>query len=168
MNPRRSLPGVTTRRGAWARASFTLTGLLVFPLMLLLFAQWPLRDWVQKYSREANDMGQIVFSIYVAVAVSAASRAGVHLSSSLELEGSAKPQRWRVWAVAACTVPWAAFMVWAGWPLAFQSAAALEHFSETRSPGYFIIKLAMILLVLLVLFESLWQLMAKRRQGPHP
>ncbi len=29
----------------------TLASLLVLPLALLLFAQWPLRDWLQAYSR---------------------------------------------------------------------------------------------------------------------
>lgn len=150
-----------------ARTTFTLMSLLVFPLMVLLFAQWPLRDWVQRYSREANDLGQVFFSVYVAVAVSAASRAGVHLSSSLELEVGARPPPWRAWALAACTVPWAAFMVWTGWRVAFRSVAVLEHFGETQSPGYFVIKLAMILLVLLVLVESLWRLIENWRQGPH-
>jgi len=30
-------------------------GVLVLPLALLLFAQWPLRDLVQAHSRQAND-----------------------------------------------------------------------------------------------------------------
>jgi hypothetical protein len=38
-----------------------LASLLVIPLALLLFIQWPLREWVQAYSRQANDMGQILF-----------------------------------------------------------------------------------------------------------
>ncbi len=33
-------------------------GILVLPLALLLFLQWPLRDVVQQYSREANDLAQ--------------------------------------------------------------------------------------------------------------
>ena len=31
---------------------------LVLPVALVLFLQWPLRDWVQAWSREANDLGQ--------------------------------------------------------------------------------------------------------------
>ena len=30
---------------------------LALPLILLLFLQWPLRDIVRGYSREANDLG---------------------------------------------------------------------------------------------------------------
>ena len=40
---------------------------LALPLVLLLFLQWPLRDVVHAYSRQANDLGQIVFALYVAV-----------------------------------------------------------------------------------------------------
>ena len=54
---------------------------LALPLVLLLFLQWPLRDLVHGYSREANDLGQVVFAIFVAVSVTAATRAGTHLAA---------------------------------------------------------------------------------------
>src|SRR5882724_4661978 len=53
---------------------------LAIPIGLLLFLQWPLRDYVKAYSREANDLGQWLFALYVAVAVTAATRAGTHLA----------------------------------------------------------------------------------------
>ena len=31
---------------------------LVLPVALILFLQWPLRDFVRAWSREANDLGQ--------------------------------------------------------------------------------------------------------------
>ena len=45
---------------------------LALPLILLLFLQWPMRDVVRAYSREANDLGQIFFALFVAVSVTAA------------------------------------------------------------------------------------------------
>jgi TRAP-type C4-dicarboxylate transport system permease small subunit len=54
---------------------------LALPLILLLFLQWPLRDIVHAYSSQANDLGQIVFALYVAVSISAATRAGTHLAA---------------------------------------------------------------------------------------
>ena len=45
---------------------------LALPLSLLLFLQWPLRDLVRSYSREANDLGQWIFALYVAASVTAA------------------------------------------------------------------------------------------------
>ena len=44
----------------------SLGGLLALPVVLLLFLQWPLRDLVRAYSREANDLGQWLFALYVA------------------------------------------------------------------------------------------------------
>src|SRR4051812_6196723 len=80
---------------------------LVIPLALLLAAQWPLRQLIQAYAREANDLAQIVFALYMAVAVAWAGYRGVHLA--------ARPQgtrsRWRAMAIAACVVPWAVFLL---------------------------------------------------------
>jgi TRAP-type mannitol/chloroaromatic compound transport system permease small subunit len=146
----------------------TAASFLALPLTLLLFAQWPLRDLLQAYSRQANDVGQIVFAFYVAVAVTAASRGQVHLASFKASHlGSHRP-RWQVWAVLACTVPWALFMLWAGWPLVASSVASLEKFGETLTPGYFLIKLAMAVMVLLILLDSIARLGPEPHSSPTP
>ena len=56
---------------------------LALSLVTLLFLQWPLRDLFRGYSREANDLGQVVFALFVAVSVTAATRAGTHLAADL-------------------------------------------------------------------------------------
>jgi TRAP-type mannitol/chloroaromatic compound transport system permease small subunit len=56
---------------------------LALPLVVLLFLQWPLRDLIHCCSREANDLGQWIFAIFVAVSMTAATRAGTHLSADL-------------------------------------------------------------------------------------
>ena len=129
--------------------------MLVLPLAALLCAQWPLRDLVQAYSRQANDLAQILFALYMAVAVTAASRDGVHLSAghALHERGAHRP-RWRAWAVLACTGPWALFMLWSAGPQIWQSLRQLERFGETLSPGFFLIKLALGLMVVLVLADA--------------
>jgi hypothetical protein len=48
---------------------------LLLPVVAFLFLQWPLRDLVKHYSREANDLGQWLFALYVAMAFTAATRA---------------------------------------------------------------------------------------------
>ena len=148
------------------RRLFTIAAWLVLPLALLLFAQWPLRELVKAYSREANDLAQIIFALYMAVAVTAASRAGAHLAAghgaSLGVAPKS-PRRWRVWALLACTVPWAVFVLWTSAPQVWHSAQSLEHFGETFNPGYFIIKVAMWLMVLFVVVNAL---MALRREPP--
>jgi TRAP-type C4-dicarboxylate transport system permease small subunit len=55
--------------------AITAAGLvLVLPISLLLFLQWPLRDLLQAYSREANDLAQWLFALYVSVAITYATR----------------------------------------------------------------------------------------------
>src|SRR6185369_16589276 len=54
---------------------------LLLPVVALLFLQWPLRDLVRGWSREANDLGQWLFALYVAMAFTAATRAHTHLAA---------------------------------------------------------------------------------------
>lgn len=143
-------------------------GLLVLPLAALLLAQWPLRELVQAYSRQANDAAQVLFALYVAVAVTAASRSHSHLASLQPHPSGAPRPRGHAWALLACVTPWALFMLWAGWPLVAASVASLERFGETLTPGYFVIKLAMALMLLLVLAEGLLELLPHGRAPGSP
>jgi hypothetical protein len=128
--------------------------LLVIPLAFLLFLQWPLREWVQAYSRQTNDLGQIVFALYVAVAVYAASRRGVHLAAHTGGASLPLARRWGAWVILLCVGPWALFMLWAAASPIMQSVSVWESFAETLTPGYFVIKLALGLLLALVLLEA--------------
>lgn len=137
------------------RVLILAASVLVLPLAGLLFAQWPLRDLVQAYSRQANDLAQILFALYMAVAVTAASRDGVHLAAGHVLHAREDhPPRWRAWAVLACTAPWAVFMLWSAGPQIWQSLRQTERFGETLSPGFFLIKLALGLMVVLILIDG--------------
>jgi hypothetical protein len=149
------------------RLLFLIASLLVLPLAALLFAQWPLRDLVQAYSRQANDVAQILFALYMAVAVTAASRDGVHLAAGHNSDAPASPPpRWRSWALLACLGPWALFMLWTAAPLVWQSLRQLEHFGETMTPGFFAIKLALGLMVTLILADAVAALPARRGGQP--
>ena len=139
-----------------------LASVLVVPLALLLFLQWPLREWVQAYSRQANDLGQIVFALYVAVAIGAGSMARTHLA--VAAGSAAQSPRWHAWAQLACVVPWALFMLWAAWAPLRDSVRGLERFPETFTPGYFMLQLALGLLLLLVLLQA--ALAVWRARGP--
>jgi hypothetical protein len=140
------------------RIALLAAGALVLPLTVLLFAQWPLRDWVQWGSREANDLAQIVFALYMAVAVTAASMEGMHLAARHAPDEHAQPAGWRAWAVLACTAPWAAFVLWSYAPVVWQSLRQLERFGDTLNPGYFLIRVALWLLAALVLVQSIGRL----------
>src|SRR6516162_9707115 len=89
---------------------------LALPLIVLLFLQWPLRDFVRHFSREANDLGQITFALFVAISVTAATRAGTHLSVDLVARHySARTRRMLARAGSALgLLPWALFVLIAG------------------------------------------------------
>ena len=82
-------------------------------LVLLLFLQWPLRDILRAYSREANDLGQIIFALYVAVSVTAATRAGTHLAADTLAQRYSARTRHRIKQIrrAVGLVPWALFVL---------------------------------------------------------
>ena len=115
---------------------------LAIPISLLLFLQWPLRDFFQVYSREANDLGQWLFALYVAGALTAATHAGTHLA----VDTLAK--RYPLWLrrrlARACDLvalgPWALFVLVTGTPMIASSIGHWERFPDTGNPGYFIIK----------------------------
>lgn len=130
---------------------------LALPLILLLFLQWPLRDIVRGYSREANDLGQIIFALFVAVSITAATRAGTHLAAdTLAQRYSARARHWlkRV-GTAVSVLPWALFVVFAGASFVIPSVRGLEAFADTGNPGYFIIKAALWIMAIVIIAQSL-------------
>ncbi len=151
------------------RLLITTASLLVLPLALLLFAQWPLRDWVQAHALLANDVAQILFGVYAAVAITAATRSASHLALAQRAPATepARPS-WRTWALLACVGPWALFLLWAATPQAVESIRSQEIFSEGLTPGYFLLRIALVLLALLVLLQALGAVLRDARLRPQP
>jgi len=130
---------------------------LLLPVVALLFLQWPLREVVQHFSREANDLGQWLFALYVAMAFTAATRAHTHLAADAVARHYGENTRSWLWrlGVLAGLVPWALFVAIAGAKLVIPSVIAREAFADTYNPGYFIIKLALWVLAGLILLQSI-------------
>jgi len=130
---------------------------LILPVVLLLFLQWPLRDLVRSYSREANDLGQWIFALYVAASVTAATRARTHLAADMVARRYRPALRaWLMRCGAALgLVPWALLVLIAGKNMVWSSLVSLEGFPDTYNPGYFIIKLALWVLAGLVFAQAL-------------
>src|SRR3954454_828431 len=114
------LIGRVLNAGAW----------LALPLIVLLFLQWPLRELLRSYSREANDLGQWIFALYVALSVTAATRAGTHLAADLLARVYTEGTRHRLHKAGAALalLPWALFTLFAGKNLVFNSLALRETF----------------------------------------
>jgi TRAP-type mannitol/chloroaromatic compound transport system permease small subunit len=142
------------------------TAILVLPVGLLLSLQWPLREIVQSYSREANDLAQCLFAIYASVAVTCATRQHAHLATDIVAQRYS--QRTRLLLARAgglfVLVPWSLFILYAAWPATVQSVRQLEAFPETFNPGYFVLRIAVVLTALLVLVQALLDVFVNR--GP--
>jgi TRAP-type C4-dicarboxylate transport system permease small subunit len=130
---------------------------LVLPVSLLLFLQWPLRDVVHGWSREANDLAQWLFALYVSLALTDATRQRTHLAADALARRYPERLRRRIFRAAAllCVVPWSLFILVAGAAPVWQSVRHLEAFPDTYNPGYFIVKLSAWLLALLALLQAL-------------
>jgi len=137
------------------------------PIVILLFLQWPLRSIVSLYSREANDLGQWLFALYVAASIAAATRARAHLAAdTIARNYSTATRQWLARAGALFgLIPWSIIVLVTSWSLVRDSVLLLERFPDTGNPGYFIIKLALLLMALLVLIEGLLELTPARRPG---
>jgi TRAP-type mannitol/chloroaromatic compound transport system permease small subunit len=137
---------------------------LLLPVVALLFLQWPLRDIVRAWSRDANDLGQWLFALYVAMAFTAATRAHMHLAA--DALARHYPEKARAWIARLGALlgllPWALFVILGGANLVVSSLRALEAFPDTFNPGYFIIKLAIWLLAGLILAQIVIDLMRPR------
>ena len=140
---------------------------LLLPVVVLLFLQWPLRDVVQHYSREANDLGQWMFALYVAMAFTAATRAHTHLAADALARHYGARARDRLWRLGVLfgLVPWALFVAIAGAKFVIPSVIAREAFADTYNPGYFIIKLALWVIAGLILLQSVVDIL--RPRGGH-
>ena len=129
---------------------------LALPVVTLLFLQWPLRTIVGLYSREANDLGQWLFALYVAASITAATRAKAHLAAdTVSRIYSDATRQWLARAGALFgLIPWSIIILVTSWNIVRDSTLLLERFPDTGNPGYFIIKLALLLLALLILIEG--------------
>jgi TRAP-type mannitol/chloroaromatic compound transport system permease small subunit len=137
---------------------------LLLPVVALLFLQWPLREFVRSYSREANDLGQWLFALFVAMAFTAATRARTHLAADAVARHYSAKTRTRIARLGALLgiVPWALFVLIAGAKLVVPSLQAMESFPDTTHPGYFIIKLALWLLAGLMLMQAVVDILRPR------
>jgi len=142
----------------------SLGGLLALPVVLLLFLQWPLRDLVRAYSREANDLGQWLFALYVAIAVTAATRAQTHLATDVVASRYSPRTRARLARAGALigVLPWALFVLIAGKSIVVSSVLGREAFPDTANPGYFMVKIALWLLAGLMAAQAIRDLLAVR------
>jgi TRAP-type mannitol/chloroaromatic compound transport system permease small subunit len=125
---------------------------LALPLIVLLFLQWPLRDVFRIFSREANDLGQVAFAFFVAASVTAATREKTHLAADFLARHYAARTRRRLhqFGSAVGLLPWALFVLVSSRTTVLSSLHDLEAFQDSGNPGYFLIKLALWVMAILI------------------
>jgi TRAP-type C4-dicarboxylate transport system permease small subunit len=116
----------------------------IFLLVVFLWAQWPMRVFASGNPRLINDMGQIAFAYFWAMAFAIACLSQSHL----QISNNAAPTNAtrRDWTGFVLSLPWAIFLVYSAWPLLINSWHENEKFPDSYSPGFYLIKLALILL----------------------
>ena len=139
---------------------------LALPVAALLFSQWPLRTLIQAYSREANDLGQWLFAVFVAASVVAATRQQVHLATDALAQRYSARLRARLtrFGNLVALLPWTIFVLWSVAPTIARSIIGLERFPDTGNPGYFLLKAALAVLMGLIALQALLDL--RQRPGP--
>jgi hypothetical protein len=130
--------------------------ILVLPVSLLLFLQWPLRDLGIGYSREANDLAQTLCTLRRRRDHPRDAPAQPPSADAFALRYPPRVRRLltRIASLVVLAL-WALFILYASWPMVIQSVRPLESFPETYDPGYFVVKLAIMLLALLVLLQAI-------------
>ena len=141
---------------------------LALAIALLLFAQWPLRDLAASGNgpTQANDLAQWLFALYVAVAVRHAGQRGAHLVARPDLAAAVRHARLRRIGAALCVLPWALFLLATATLPVVRAVAALELFPDTFNPGYFMIKVALLLLAALLAVQGAIDLWRALRPAP--
>ena len=115
----------------------------IFLLVVFLWAQWPMRVFASGNPRLINDMGQIAFAYFWVMAFAIACLSQSHLQISNNAAPTKKGRR--AWTGFVLSLPWAIFLVYSAWPLFINSWHENEKFPDSYSPGFYLIKLALIL-----------------------
>lgn len=140
-----------------------LFGASIVPLVLLLWVQWPLREWMQAGHRHANDLAQLLFAFYTVLAVAWASYHQTHLQIDPSFDKKAPHPILHRSLGFLLTLPWLLTLSWFAWPLWWQSFKQGERFIESMLPGFHLLKLALLLLPFLLAWAFY-----KGLQRPHP
>jgi TRAP-type mannitol/chloroaromatic compound transport system permease small subunit len=128
-------------------------------------AKWLALPVAQAGSRETNDLGQWLFALFVAVSISAATRAREHIATDvIAARFSPAVRSWLTrLGIGLAVLPWALFVLWAAAPQIAQSVRLAERFPDTANPGYFMVKVALGALLVLVLVQALIDLVRGER-----
>ncbi len=130
---------------------------LTLPVIVLLFMQVPLREYVHRGHIVANDFGQLIHATLFMVGASYAMRWDGHVRVDIFYQRMS--QHARAWVdllgTVAFALPWLSILGWYSVPIVGRSWAVHEEFAETFTPGYFLLKTLLLVFVMLVGLQAL-------------
>jgi len=133
-----------------------LVAWLVLAVVLLLFLQHPLREYVHAGQFTANDIGQLAHATVFMVGIAYAWRwdSQVRLDIIYRHMPARTQAAINLVGTLLLLLPWLALVAWHAVPAVLLSVQIRERFPETGTPGYFLLKL------LLLVFASMMALQA--------
>jgi TRAP-type mannitol/chloroaromatic compound transport system permease small subunit len=115
---------------------------LVLAVVLLLFVQNPLREYVGRGQFFANDMGQLSHAAVFMIGVAYAWRwdRQVRVDLFYRNMGPRAKAVVNLLGTVFLLLPWLAFVTRDAVPAAIESVQLVERFPDTGSPGFFVMK----------------------------
>ena len=158
--PRRSILEGLRRMADWLEAAVdrigAATSWLVLAVVFLLFVQNPLREVVGRGQFFANDMGQLAHAAVFMVGVAYAWRWDRQVRVDL-FYGRMRPRGRAIvnlLGTVLLLLPWLAFVAWDAAPSVVQSWRLFEHFPESGSPGFFVMKTVVLVFALTLAMQA--------------
>lgn len=133
------------------------TAWLVLGVIVLLFAQLPLREVFGGGHILANDFGQILHAAVFMFGLSYALRRDSHVRMDVFYRRMGERARAAVnlAGMLLFVLPWCGLMLWFGSGYAVNAVRALETFPDTWSAGYFLFKVLLMVCLALLAVQAL-------------
>jgi TRAP-type mannitol/chloroaromatic compound transport system permease small subunit len=134
-----------------------VTSWLVLAVIVALFGQLPLREWVGAGHILANDYGQIAHAAVFMIGVAYAMRWDGHVRLDVFYQRMSRRARLLVdlGGTVFFVLPWIGMVLWFSWATTVRSVAVFEKFPESWSPGYWLFKVLLIVFGVLVSLQAL-------------
>jgi TRAP-type mannitol/chloroaromatic compound transport system permease small subunit len=109
----------------------------------------------------------VAFALFVAVSVTAATRARTHLAADLLARHYSARTRHHLARIGAAIglLPWAVFILVISKTTVVSSVQHLEAFQDSGNPGYFLIKLALWLMAVVVIAQAVVDVFGPSKAG---
>lgn len=130
---------------------------LILGIVATLFLQIPMRELVHYGHREINDAGQVIHATVFMIGAGYAMRWNAHVRVDIFYQRMSAKRRALVDLIGTLVfiLPWLWIVGRDSYPIVLNSVIEREAFAETFTPGYFILKIQLLVFVALIGAQSL-------------